>query len=478
MSDSTALRRTKIIATLGPTSRDPEQIRALIEAGTNCFRLNFSHMDPEEAAPLIEAVRDASDRANRSVPILADIQGPKLRIGDMPSGGVHVPDGGRFTLTGRRLGTGDAEWAETQYAELAQDLAPGARILLADGMVELRVESVEAPDVHCRVERGGRIATSKGLNVPGTPLSVETLTEKDRADLQWIARSEIDMVALSFVRRADDLREARALLGEDSRIPVMAKLEVPEVLDRLEELLQESDGVMVARGDLAVEVPFERVPGLQKQILRRAAARGKWAIVATQMLDSMVDHLRPTRAEVSDVANAVTDGADALMLSDETATGAHPATVVDAMGRIAHQAEGLLQPNTPALEPDIQSFAAGAAHAAVGAAERLQARALVVLAGSGLTALAISKWRPAVPILAMSVKPATLRRLNVLRGVTPVALSQRMSMEAQIAAADEALCARGWASPGDVTVVATALPLGEHKQTNTIRFHQIRDSGC
>jgi len=469
--------RTKIIATLGPASRHPDVIAALIDAGADCFRMNFSHIDgPESAEPTIRMVRQVAADAGRYIPILADIQGPKLRVGKLPAEGVTLRETKPYILTGRDIGQGDETRVRSQYEYLADDVQPGTTIMLADGTIELRVDKIDGHDVQCRVISGGRLFSNKGINIPHTKLSVETLTEKDQRDLQYIAGTDIDLVAISFVRTPEDIRRARHLLGEDNRIPVLAKLELPEVLDNLDAILSVSDGVMVARGDLAVEVPFEHVPQLQKEILQRCQARMKWAIVATQMLGSMVLNKRPSRAEVSDVYNAVLDGADATMLSEETATGTHPTEAVGAMARIAMEAEAALDPDHELnLAADIQSFAAGAAHAAVSAARRLNAQAVIALAGSGLTALALSKWRPDIHILALSMHEATLRRLNVLRGVTPIKLPRRMSMEEQLREADRALQRLGWAAPGEITVAVAAVPLGEHKETNTIRFHHVRD---
>jgi len=471
----TSRNATKIIATLGPATLHPEVIAELIHAGASCFRINFSHVDGPEVAPLVQRVRQVSREVGHHVPILADIQGPKLRIGKMPTEGVLLREGEPYVLTGRDIEIGNEQMAQSQYDDLALDVKRGTQIMLADGNLELRVEKTQGQDVHCTVITGGRLFSNKGLNLPRTKLSVETLTDKDRRDLEFIGQSDIDMVAISFVRGPRDIQLARTLLGERSKIPVMAKLEVPEVLDRLEEVLDVSDGVMIARGDLAVEVPFEQVPRLQKQILHRATARGKWAVVATQMLGSMVMNKRPTRAEVSDVANAVLDGADATMLSEETAAGDHPLEAVQAMARISAEAEAMTGSCVePAIEADIQSFSMGAAHAAVSAAETLKAVAIVALAGSGLTALAVSKWRPRIPILALSAKEPTLRRLNVLRGVVPIELSEHMTMEEQIQVADRYLLHRSAAAPGQITVVVAAMPLGEHKETNTLRFHRVR----
>ncbi|MCW5830095.1 MAG: pyruvate kinase [Deltaproteobacteria bacterium] len=467
-----SFNQTKIVATLGPASGTVEIIRQLIQAGADGFRLNFSHGDGPALAPLIEAVRQAEKTAKAHIPILADIQGPKLRIGQMPKDGVTLLEGERITLTERPV-EGSVHEVHSPYEFLTRDVKAGSRILLADGSIELMAERIEGPDVICRIMTGGRLYSNKGLNLPGTRLSVETLTAKDERDLAYVGRNGLDMVAISFVRSAADIHRAREFLG-NSKIPVMAKLERPEALDHLDEILEASDGVMVARGDLGVELDFERVPILQKRILSRAAVRGKWAIVATQMLGSMVLNHRPSRAEVSDVANAVLDGADAVMLSEETAAGNHPVESVEAMARISREAETVTHTASVSFEADIMSFAAGAAGAAVSAAERLNARAIVALAGSGLTALLVSKWKPRLPILAMSAHVPTLRRMNVLRGVIPVAIGERAGMERQLEAADRFLVQDGWAAPGDTVVVVAAIPLGEGKETNTIRFHKVR----
>ncbi len=466
--------RTKIVATLGPSANSVERIRELIRAGADGFRLNFSHGDGAQLEPLVQAVREAVKAERVHIPVLADIQGPKLRIGRMPKEGVTLVEGEPLVLTERPLPEGSAHEIHSPYEYLTKDIKAGARILLADGTIELKAEAVSGQDIRCRIVTGGRLYSNKGLNLPGTKLSVETLTAKDRLDLEYIARRGLDMVAISFVRSAEDVELARRLLGGGRKIPVMAKLERPEALDHLDDILEASDGVMVARGDLGVELDFERVPLLQKRILERAAVRGKWAIVATQMLGSMVLNRRPTRAEVSDVANAVLDGADAVMLSEETAAGNHPVEAVDAMARISREAETADHTAPVKFDADIVSFAAGAAGAAVSAAERLNAKAIVALAGSGLTALLVSKWRPRLPVLALSAHEPTLRRLNVLRGVIPVPIGERADMERQLESADRYLTREGWARPGDTVVVVAAVPLGEGKETNSIRFHKVR----
>lgn len=466
------LKFTRIIATLGPASQEEEQIRGLIRAGADCFRLNFSHGDGAKMQPLIDRIRSASRSEGTHIPILADIQGPKLRVGTLPEGGVELEDGQIFIITNREV-EGSSREVYSPYDRLARDLKTGHRVLLADGSIELVVDSIRDDDVHCKVLHGGNLTSNKGMNLPDTDVSAQTLTSKDKEDLTFVAKSDIDLVAVSFVRRAQDIVDARNILG-DARLPVLAKLERPEALHHLNAILEEADGVMVARGDLGVEIEFERVPFVQKQILKRAAVRGKWAIVATEMLRSMVDHSRPTRAEVTDVANAVLDGADCVMLSEETAIGEHPVIAIQAMMRILKAADSAESLPLERFEADIISFAAGAAGAAVSAAERLGAKAIVVLAGSNVTALLLSKWRSRVPILALSGGEATLRRLNVLRGVIPVPIQSQAGMEEQIRLADARLIAEKWAVPGDTVVIAGAIPLGEGKETNSIRFHRVR----
>ena len=315
------------------------------------------------------------------------------------------------------------------------------------------------------------------MNLPGLKLSVATLTEKDHEDLRYLATTDVDMIAVSFVRKAADLALAREILGAARKIPLIAKLERPEALESLDEILDASDGIMVARGDLGVELPFERVPLLQKKILARATERGKFAIVATQMLASMVSSPRPTRAEASDVMNAVLDGADAVMLSEETAVGEHPALTVRAMDALTREAESFDRRTDRTVDSGgPTSFASGAAGAAVSAAARLGAKAIVILAGSGQSALAVSKWLPRLPIVALSSSAPTLRRTNLLRGVKPVQIPHRADVEEQLRFADEFLVKAGWAVTDDVVVVVAAIPLGSGKEPNNVRFHRVQAS--
>ncbi|HEY2736078.1 MAG TPA: pyruvate kinase [Polyangiales bacterium] len=470
----TQVKYTKIIATLGPASWSLEQMRALIVAGADCFRLNMSHGGGDKMQPLVDRAREAARLEQRYVPLLCDIQGPKLRIGQLPADGVTLRPNDPFLITTRQV-LGSAQQVHSPYEGLARDVEPGATILLADGTLELVVEKVDGPDVHTRVINGGRLSSNKGLNLPGRAVSIPTLTEKDEADLKFAASAELDLIAISFVRSAEDIHTARRLLGSP-KTPVMAKLERPEALSVLDEILAVSDGIMVARGDLGVELPFERVPVLQKQMLLRARELGKWAVVATQMLGSMVTSFRPTRAEASDVVNAVLDGADATMLSEESATGAHPQIAVRAMAALTRHAEAYerSRPRTASVMEEGATFAAAAAGSAVAAAENVRARAIVTLAGSGFSALHVSKHRPQMPIVALGSWDPTLRRLNVLHGVIPFEIKDRRDFEAQLTAADAYLLSHGIANEGDLIVVVAALPLGEKKDPNTIRFHRVR----
>jgi pyruvate kinase len=469
---------TKIIATIGPATSSVDRIRELIRAGADACRVNFSHGDGATLGPLMQRIREAGQLEKRPVAILADIQGPKLRIGSMPPAGALLIEGNSFVLTPRDIEGSDAA-AHAAHERLSEDVEPGARILLADGAIELAVESIDGRDVVCRVITGGRLFSHKGLNLPGRKISAETLSDKDRKDLTFLSGTDVDLVAISFVRAAKDLELARQLLGKGRKIPVIAKLERPEAIACLDQILDASDGIMVARGDLGVELPFEQVPIIQKRILARAARRGKWTIVATQMLASMVVSRRPSRAEASDVLNAVLDGADAVMLSEETAVGENPILAVRAMEALTRSAEEYDRGAREAdVDTDAHSFASSAAGAAVLAAKQLGASAIVTLAGSGLTSLHVSKWLPKLPIVALSSTPATLRRTNLLRGVCSVEIPARADVEKQLEFADAFLMQAGWAKEGDVVVMVAAVPLGVGKETNTIRFHRVRKAGA
>jgi pyruvate kinase len=332
-------RRAKIICTLGPATSSPEKIRALVDAGMDVARLNFSHGTREEHAEVYRYVREASDASHHAVAVLVDLQGPKIRLGEFEDGGVTLAPGDRFTITTEPV-EGTRELASTTYSFLAKDVSPGSRLLIDDGRVALRVDDTDGVRVRTTCVEGGRISDHKGINLPGVRVSAPSLSEKDREDLRFALSLRADLIALSFVRAPEDLEDVHAVMDEvGARLPVIAKIEKPEAVDRLGPITRAFDGLMVARGDLGVEIPLEQVPLLQKRAIRLAREHGKPVIVATQMLDSMIHHPHPTRAEASDVANAVLDGADALMLSGETSVGEYAIPSVETMARIIRAAE-------------------------------------------------------------------------------------------------------------------------------------------
>lgn len=471
-------RRAKIIATLGPASGSPERLAALIGAGVDVFRLNFSHGTPLEHSEFIEAVRQAADSAGRPVGILQDLQGPKLRTGPTPGAApVRLEPGSLVRLTAGAGATTPAS-IELTYPPLARDLKPGARVLLRDGEIQLTVERIDGEAVMARVTAGGDLGPRAGVHFPGLRLTAEALTDKDRQDLSIGLQCGVDAVALSFVRRAEDVRALRRAMGEraasEIRPWVVAKIEHAEALDNLGEILQEADGVLVARGDLDLEVTAERVPSIQKRIIREANAAGRIVITATQMLESMIHSPRATRAEVSDVANAVFDGSDALMLSGETAIGEYPVEAVQVMDRIILDAErnAVLEHRAEAAVDDDAEATARAARAL--ASDRNVA-AVAVFTRSGRTAQLMAKVRPPVPILAFTPEAATLNRLNLCWGVEPHLVPLVGSVEAMIEEVEQAIRARGRAEPGQQIVIVASLPVGAKGPANFTLLHTLRD---
>ncbi|HUT33296.1 MAG TPA: pyruvate kinase [Planctomycetota bacterium] len=455
--------RTKIVATLGPASDSPKRVRALIEAGVDVFRLNFSHGTHAEHATRVERIRRLAKRLRANVCVLQDLQGPKIRTGRLEGGGpVVLKPGTRLTITTRPL-VGNAECVSTSYRALPRDVHPGDRVLLDDGLLELRVLSKRKDEVHCEVVVGGPLGEHKGINLPGVLVSAPAMTAKDRHDLAFGLKLGVDAVALSFVRRAADVLAVKRLIrrrGGDA--PVVAKIEQPEAVDDLSAILDASDGVMVARGDLGVEMPPERVPVLQKRIIREANRRGKPVTVATQMLESMVRNPRPTRAEASDVANAIFDGTDAVMLSAETSIGRYPVAAVAMMARIAEAAETVFRPDRSALAHwETLSVPAAVADAAVRAAEDVRASALVVFTISGATARLVAQRRPACPIHAFCPVPACCRRLALVWGVEAHPAPMADSTDALIARAQRQLVRLEAVRKGQAMVLvggATPLP--------------------
>jgi pyruvate kinase len=468
----TGYRRTKIVATLGPTSRKPSVLRQLIEAGVDVLRLNFSHGSHDEHDQTIRLIRDLADGLDRPVAILADLAGPKIRIGGFDGDGVDLQPGDRFTLTTRDV-LGNRQGVSVNYPGLPGDVRPGEPILLNDGLLELKVDSVAGADVRTTVVIGGRLTSHKGVALPMTKLSLPCLTKKDLADLRFGLERGIDFVGLSFVRSAAEVEDARHAIAEMGyETPVCAKIERHEALEHLEAITAAVDTLMVARGDLAVDTAFERVPLIQKRIIRLANQAGKPVITATQMLRSMVDNPRPTRAEAADVANAVLDGTDAVMLSEESAVGEYPVEAVRVMDRIVRAAEGELDYGGALLRRERLAeqgriLPSAFARAACFIAHDIGASAIVTPTSTGRTARAVARHRPQQPILAMTSDPGAYRRLALSWGITPFLVGDLLSTDDMIAKAKDAVVRAGFLGPGD-TMVITAGAVGVPGGTNLV----------
>ena len=469
-------KRTKIVATLGPASDSKEAIRALAEAGADVFRLNFSHGTHEEHRKRVAWVREVEKELGKTLAILQDLQGPKIRIGRFKEGRVELKVGQPFILT-RAPVEGDETRVSITYKGLPEDVAPGQVLLLDDGRLRLRVERIQGDEIHTVVELGGILSDSKGINVPGSDLSIPALSEKDIQDLALGAELGVDWVAVSFVRTRDDLLLARHYLARHgSRARLMAKIEKPSAVHRFEEILEEADGIMVARGDLGVEMPLEEVPIMQKRLILWAIAAGKPVITATQMLESMVQNPSPTRAEASDVANAIFDGTDAVMLSAETAAGAYPVEAVATMARIARVVESSpeflqkLNVLRPAPTPTTQDAIAQAADDIV---EAVEAKAIVVFTATGSSARRIARTRPKVPILALTPNPEVERQLALVWGVLPHLAPDPQDTDDMVRIALEKAKACGLAQVGERVVIAAGVPFGVRGTTNLIRVERV-----
>jgi pyruvate kinase len=473
------MRRAKIVATLGPSSSDPETILKLIGLGVDVARLNFSHGRLEDHAEVLDRIRTASRRLVRAVAVLQDLQGPKIRTGSLRAGkvGVLLEPGHEIVITTEDDRPGDEHLVSTTYKYLAEDVRPGDRLLVDDGLIELRVLASDGVRARCEVVEGGVLKEHKGINLPGVSLRAEAMGEKDRRDLAFGLSHGIDYVGLSFVRSRADIDKCRAEMERVGRVvPIVAKIEKPEAVQHLDEILEGAEGVMVARGDLGVEIPPERVPFVQKEILRKANAVGKPVIVATQMLESMIEHPRPTRAEASDVANAIWDGADAVMLSGETASGRYPLLAVQMMDRVVREAEEHLPPRTlppSTLWESPAPFNAVAAAIGVRAAHEAGAVAIACFTLNGTTARLLSHYRPQVPVIAFSTDQAIRRRVALYWGVIPKIMEPTQDPDRMSESVSERLVADRLAAPGDRIVVVFGSPLGVPGQTNSVRLHQI-----
>ncbi|MCH6159706.1 pyruvate kinase [Streptomyces marispadix] len=470
------MRRARIVSTLGPASHSYEQIKALVEAGMDVARFNMSHGTHAEHEERYHRVRRAAKEAGRAVGVLADLQGPKIRLGRFREGPVLLERGDEFAITVEQV-EGDRSRCGTTYTGLAHDVSPGERILVDDGRVTLEVTSVDGPVVHTVVVEGGMVSDHKGLNLPGVAVSVPALSDKDVEDLRWALRTGADVIALSFVRSGDDVKEVHRIMAEEDRyLPVIAKLEKPQGVTNLESVVDAFDGVMVARGDLGVEMPLESVPLVQKRAIKMCRRNAKPVIVATQMLDSMIEASRPTRAEVSDVANAVMDGTDAVMLSGETSVGKHPAETVRTMGRIVEAAEKEqlakgLPPLTEHSKPRTQGGAVARAAAEMG--DFLGAKYLVAFTQSGDTVRRLSRYRSPVPVLAFTPDPATRAQLSLTWGVEALTGPMVQSTDEMVDQVDEQLLKLGRCEKGDLVVITAGSPPGVPGSTNLVRVHHI-----
>ncbi len=471
------MRRTKIVCTIGPASSSPEQLDRLAAAGMDVARLNFSHGTHAEHAESIKRIRAGEERWGRPIAILQDLQGPKVRLGTFgPGGGGRVdlePDR-PFTLVARPV-AGTAERASVTHPEYLKEVRPGDQIWMDDGMIQLRVEEATADEVRCRVIAGGRISDHKGISLPNVPLPVSCLTDKDKEDLRFGIGHGIDFVAISFVRSAADISEVRKVLRDQGAdLPIVAKLERQEVIGNLAGIMTMVDAVMVARGDLGVDVPLEEVPHIQKEVIRQARAAKVPVIVATQMLESMVTHLRPTRAEVSDVSTAIFDGADAIMLSAETATGRYPVEAVQVMARVAERAEqAVLRVEAPRRHREGVGFPEAVSDAAATAAHVLGARAIVAFTQSGFSARLISQERPDVPIIALTPFVEVQRRLALCWGVSSRLIRKVETTDEMIEEAEATLLGDGSVRANDVIVIISGSPMWVTGTTNLLKLHRI-----
>ncbi|MFJ8809053.1 pyruvate kinase [Streptomyces sp. NPDC102490] len=471
------MRRAKIVCTLGPATDSYDQIKDLVDAGMDIARFNFSHGTHAEHEERYRRVRKASDETGRSVGTLADLQGPKIRLGHFGEGPVLLERGDSFTITVEEGVEGDRHTCGTTYAGLAEDVTPGERVLVDDGRVCLEVTGVDGPRVRTRVIEGGMVSDHKGLNLPGVAVSVPALSKKDEDDLRWALRSGFDVVALSFVRSGRDVLEVHRIMDEEGRrLPVIAKVEKPQAVENIEDIVAAFDGIMVARGDLGVEMPLEQVPIVQKRAIKLAKRNAKPVIVATQMLDSMIDNARPTRAEASDVANAVIDGTDAVMLSGETSVGKHATDTVRTMARIVEAAEeDILAKGLPPLternKPRTQGGAVARAAAEMG--DFLGAKFLVAFTQSGDTVRRLSRYRSPIPLLAFTPEPATRSQLSLTWGVETFLGPHVDSTDAMVDQVDELLTRYGRCEKGDTVVITAGSPPGVSGTTNLVRVHHI-----
>jgi pyruvate kinase len=471
-------RRTKIVATLGPATDAPERIRDLIEAGVNVFRLNFSHGTSDMHRTNAERIRAIADELGTNVGILQDLQGPKIRVGRFADDKVTLAAGDTFALTCHDDSPGDASRVGVTYTGLCHDVKAGDALLLDDGRLALRVLGVDGATVRTEVTLGGTLSNNKGINLPDADLSIPALTDKDVEDLKFGARIGVDWVAMSFVRSRDDLLLARHYLArEGSSAKLMAKIEKPGAVERFAEILREVDGVMVARGDLGVEMPPERVPQIQKKLIRACREAGKPVVTATQMLESMIGSPTPTRAEASDVANAIYDGTDAVMLSGETAVGEYPIEAVKMMDRIARtvEADEMYVSDMREHAPTPEDTTADAVSLGVcNMAHTLRSQLIVTFTSSGATGIRVARNRPEAPILAITPSERAYRQLSIVWGVLPHLTDDIADTDEMVSTANQVIMERGLLEPGARFVITAGVPFGTRGTTNMIRVERFR----
>ena len=470
------MRRAKIVATLGPATTGYDMVRRIIDAGVDVARLNLSHGDHAVHESHFTNVRRAADDAGRAVAVLADLQGPKIRLGTFADGPQDLAAGDEFTITTEQVPGGRSS-VSTTFAGLPQDVSPGDTVLIDDGRVRLTVLETDGTRVRTRVEVGGTVSDHKGINLPGVAVNVPALSEKDEDDLRWVLRLGVDLVALSFVRSAHDVQRVHVIMTEEARhVPVIAKIEKPQAVDALEEIIDAFDGIMVARGDLGVEMPLEAVPIVQKRAVELCRRMAKPVVVATQMLESMISSPLPTRAETSDVANAVLDGADAVMLSGETSVGEYPVIVVETMARIVESTEdhGLERIAPLTTKPRTQGGAITLAANEV--AEFVGARYLCIFTESGDTARRMSRLRPRIPMMAFATDPAIRRRMAITWGIQSTLVEHVPHTDRMFLQVDDFFLSNGLAKEGDTVVVVSGSPPGIAGSTNDMRVHKIGDA--
>lgn len=468
------IKKTKIVATLGPASSSKEVIKAMMESGVNVFRINFSHADHKDVLERIEIIRELNVSLGYHVAILADLQGPKLRVGKMTEGTV-VTEGQEVQFTTDKVELGTADAIYMNYKQFPQDVSPGERILLDDGKLIFEiVETDKKSRVKARVIQGGELKSKKGVNLPNTNISLPALTEKDVEDAIFAIKQDVDWIALSFVRHKQDVEDLRKLIQEHGKydIPIISKIEKPEALVNIKEIVKASNALMVARGDLGVEVPAEEVPLVQKELVQHAKLARIPVIVATQMMESMIDGLTPTRAEVNDVANSVMDGADAVMLSGETSVGKYPVEVIQTMRRIVVSVESSPLIQVPHIAPkkkNARFVTKSVCYHAAAMADEIEAKAICTLTNSGYTAYQISAWRPSASILVFTSNPRILAQLNLLWGVKGRLYQGNGSTDDTVKEVNEIAKEKGYVQEGDLIINLVSMPLADRGKVNTLR---------